>query len=289
MAPSAVTNIAKGQYGFTVSLGVPEGTLYVSAERRANGITMPVEGAVNITVPGGTAQTLTVTDVSALQNTPVEYRAVSLWSDGTTSELVKGEWTTVSDYLDFGSDYLFHATRPDIRLPVTVESFPEQASEITQEIVFPLDRPDPIVISGRRRYPSAQLTVLTFSDAERRDMRTLMNSTDVVAFSPWQSTYGFDKVTYWALGKVTESRVTARGFNPLRRWKMEIQQVEPPLPENPVTSRPTPVPPPSSGGDPITNPPPGVPDPEGSIVWEQYLSQRWSALASSQWGEVAGI
>jgi hypothetical protein len=288
MAVPTVAEIQRGDFGFIVTMSVPEGTMFVSLERRANGVTMPVEGAVNITNADGWERNIVVDDFGAPQNTGIQYRAVALWTDGTTSEVVRGGWVSTPEFLNFGADYLSHATRPDIRMAITVESLPELTRDIKQEVIYALDRPDPIVVSGRRQYPSGQLSLLTFTAAERRALLQMISLTDVVALAPWQTTYGFDRVMHFSVGRVNESRVSRRATEPARRWSLEVQQVEPPLPENPIVS-PNLIDPPSSGGGPIGVADPNVPDPTGATLWSNYLTSRWRQLAFNNWGEVAGI
>ena len=279
--------VTKGLFGFHIVLTVPDDTVYVTLERRANDIILPVENASNLTVTDKLATEITVDDYSALQNTVVEYRAVSLWTDGATSEIVKGAWTRMdADFLNFGGDTLFSASRPDLRLQVTVEQISTVTRNTPQEIVYGLDRADPIVVSGRTRYPEAQLTFYTFDDPSRRQLLSLLRNTDIMALSPWKPNFGWDGVPYFAIGRFTEDRPSPRGYEPTRKWVVDIHQVEPYAPAYGVGSSPTPVPPPDNNGpstDPNTDP-----DPEGTILWNVYLDDRWRDIGTMDWGEVAG-
>ena len=285
--PTVVT-VEKELFGFLAHMSVPDGTVYVTLERRANGVIRAVEGADSITVPDKLATEFDVEDFSALQNTVVEYRAVSLWTDGATSEIIKGDWVLMdTDYLNFGGDVLFHAARPDLRMKVTVASIGAVSRDTPQEIVYGMDRADPIVVSGRTRYPTGQVTLYTFSDEDRRQLLFLVRNTDILAFSPWKPNYGYDIVPYLAVGKTVEERPSPRGNEPTRKWTLDFQQVEPAVPEEKIGSSPTPVPPP--GNEKPPSQPDPEPDPEGTILWNAYLDSRWRDAGTMTWGEVAGI
>lgn len=280
--------VTKDQFGFQIVMSVPDDTVYVTLERRANDVIKPVDGADSITIVDKLATEITVKDFSALQNTVIEYRAVSLWTDGATSEIVKGDWTRMdADFLNFGGDILFHASRPDLRLKVTVAGISTVTRDTPQEIVYGLDRSDPIVVSGRTRYPAGQLSLYTFEDSARRQLLSLLQNTDVLALSPWQPNFGWDVVPYFAIGRVAEERPSPRGYEPTRRWVLDVHQVEPLSPYDGVGSSPTPVPPPGNERPPSAPDP--DPDPEGTILWNAYLADRWRDIGTMTWGEVAGI
>jgi hypothetical protein len=162
----------------------------------------------------------------------------------------------------------------------TVESFPQQEHGIEQNIVKVLGRRDPIVVSNARQYPNGTLNLLTLTDEDRRTLVDMFRTTDVLGFSPHQPDWGFDKVHYYAIGRVTETRPSPRPWEPARRWSLEVQQVEPVRPELSII---TPF-------DPITPPDPTGPvDPAGDNEWINWVERRWVELTAIDWAKVAGV
>ena len=275
--------VTNAVYGFDVELTVPDGFVYVTLERRQNGMTLPVYGAQNLKPPNQLAATYNIHDTMVLQNTRTEYRGVGLWTDGSTSEIVKGPWVSAGNmYVDFGADVLFNIDHPDVRLGVHVEDIGEQSYSSKREVVFALGRPDPVVVSGRRHYPSSVVTLLTLDDKGRRDMMWALGHSSHMAFSPQHPNYGYDHVPYWSIGEITESRTSIRGYEPSRRWRLEVQEITPPRPAELIASPPIDIPEP-----PVDPPPHGGDWGDATILWSTYQNSYWSAVPTL-WGDVAG-
>jgi len=259
-------SVTKTDLGFVVGVDAPEGTKFTLERVQVEELVRPVRGAENLVSPG---TPLFISDYTMLQNTLTSYRLRIHDTDGD----VVTEWLDTEDYVDFGGDVLFAAHNPRRRMPITVESFPEQSHDIEQEIVKVLGRADPVVVSNRRQYPNGTMTLLTFTDSERRALMELINAAPIIGLSPYQSYYGFDSMPYFSIGRLSEMRPSPRVYEPTRRWMLEVQRVEPARPERPIS---TPI-------DPTD------PDlPQGENVWDDWIASRWVNLAVIDWRRVAG-
>ena len=167
---------------------------------------------------------LVVADYEAPQNTPLAYYA----------EATDGVMTKVSDIvqpagmIDRGGDVIFGLTNPLAWLKVTVESFPELVSKGRRDVVEVVGRPDPVVVSDTRLYPSGALTLITLTESERQAMNTLLADGNIIAFSPASPEYGFADVWYFSVGDVREVRTSSLGYEESRRFTLDVQRIAPP-------------------------------------------------------------
>jgi hypothetical protein len=215
--------------------------------------TAEVRGAVDIvTVAGETV----FADYELPQNVAVSYFASG--DDGAGASVSAGVF-------DFGGDVIFDLGNPANSILVTVESLPSLDFSIERDVVTPWDRPDPVVVSGRRRMPSGTLTLLTLEQGDRVALYDVLMSGNIVAFSPWKPEYGLNSPSYFSVGTVRQERTSRIVREQSRRWSLEVQQVAPPR---------------SSYVFPV-----------GSVTWQDLLDSgdTWTDLLGQDWYEVSGF
>ena len=196
--------------------GMTKATIYRSS---ADG-TQAVRGAFNVDAPGS----LVVADYEAPQGVSLSYFART--SDGTGSYDSSVAVTTGA--IDRGGDVVFGLANPLAWLPLNVIGIKALAYESNIKLVNVLGRPDPIAVSDVRKFPSGTLEVYTLEDSERLSLLSLLTGSSVMAFSPSDPAYGFSDVWYFAVGKVTESRVSPLGTEPARKFSLEVTRIAPP-------------------------------------------------------------
>jgi len=160
---------------------------------------------------------------------------------------------------NFGGDVIFDLADPKRGMVINVESFPQMNHTISRDVQRVWGRPDPVVISGVREFPSGTLNVLTLTLEERANFLAIIQNGSSVAFAPHKSVYGLPGLMYLAVGNVTESRVTELAREETRRWALEVQQVTPP----PATYR----------------------YPAYGKTWRELREQNWRKYMNDQWWE----
>lgn len=285
--------LSKNAYGFTAVINAPGASL-LTLQREVNGVVQNVDGAERI-LP--IADDTTVHDFTAMQHVMHKYRAIRYDNDplnpgGLVATV--GDWVATPQdlYLDFGADVIFHAARPEVRMPIIVEGFDAITRKISQSVVHVIGRADPVVVSGVRSYGAGTLRLITLEDQDRRDLLALLSMTDIIAFSPHQPTYGFDFVPFYAVGDVVEERPSPRGYQPARRWTLNVQRVDAPRPARSNVGGT--VPPPDGPVNPLppVNPPtPENPDPDPTPArrWADYTNRKWTDIDHVQWRDIAGL
>lgn len=182
--------------------------------------TQAVRGAFNETISGA----LNAADYEAPQNTELVYFVRV--SDGVSTR--ESAPVTVSGLVNRGADCIFGLTNPLAIVPVNVIGVPELRSAGRQDVVQVIGRPDPVVVSDVRVFPTGTLTLATLTEGERQDVSALLATGSLVAFSPNLPTFGFTDVWYLAVLNVNEKRVSRLGNQPERFFEMEFQRVAPP-------------------------------------------------------------
>lgn len=165
-----------------------------------------------------------VADYEAPQNAPLSYFARATDGVMTRQSMV----VSPAGVIDRGGDVIFGLTNPLAFQRVQVISFPEISTKGRRNLVEIVGRRDPVAVSDVRTLGAGTLTVATLTDSERAGLAALLADGGIVAFSPWQPTYGFADVWYLSIGNVTEKRVARVADEPSRYFTLEAQRVAPP-------------------------------------------------------------
>ena len=129
---------------------------------------------------------------------------------------------------NYGGDIVFPLNDPINALQIHIEQISNLNYSVSQNVLKVWNRPDPIVVSGVREYPSGQIKFVTFTDRERQTFLKMLRDGGVIGLNPSKSDTGFDGIAYFNVGQVTENRMVPRASDPMRRWDAQIQQVEAP-------------------------------------------------------------
>lgn len=114
-------------------------------------------------------------------------------------------------------------------LKVWVEDFTQANYGIEQDIAYPLMRRTPVVSGNVRRAQNGTLTIITETDLDAAKVRNLVaNGVPILFQAPME--YGVGNL-YMTVGAVSESRMTRRGAEQLRRFVLDYAEVERPRPE----------------------------------------------------------
>ena len=254
-APVITVAVNKSRKSTIIAVTAVAGST-ITLYRIVQGVRTIVRGAAGA-LHSGTEMLLV--DYEVPQNLPITYIA----------EAVKGGSTLASTPVDvapfdFGGDVIFDLGMPWAGIPVIVESFITQTYSIQREVISVWDRPDPVVVSGVRQFPSGTLQLLTLELTERKALLDTIRSGNLIAFSPWKPEYGLDSLTYFSIGNVQEERPSRLAIEPSRRWSLEVQQVR--------------------------QPPATFTFPTGSKTWQNVKNSGvWQNLTTEQWHEVAGF
>jgi hypothetical protein len=160
---------------------------------------------------------------------------------------------------DFGRDVVFDLGDPKRGMRIYVENFNQSKYGISRDVQRVWGRPDPVVISGVREFPSGTLNLITVTLEERQNLLDIINAGSTIAFAPQKPVYGLDGVLYFAVGDVAENRVTDRAAETSRRWALDVQQVTPP----PATYQ----------------------YPDYGKNWREFSADLWRVQATHQWWE----
>ena len=129
---------------------------------------------------------------------------------------------------NYGGDIVFPLNDPINALQIHIEQISNLNYSVSQNVLKVWNRPDPIVVSGVREYPSGQIKFVTFTDRERQTFLKMLRDGGVIGLNPNKSDTGFDGIAYFNVGQVTENRLVPRASDPMRRWDAQIQQVNAP-------------------------------------------------------------
>ena len=113
-------------------------------------------------------------------------------------------------------------------LDIVVESWDDLRSESAGTTVAPFGRPDPIVITSMRPYPSGSLNFYTLTLEDRDTALNLIRTGEIIGFSPEFPEYGLPMPTHLNVRKVNVERVVNRGSAAGRFWSLDVQIVDAP-------------------------------------------------------------
>lgn len=210
-----------------------------------------VRGALNVPI---THEEQLFIDYEVPQDEVITYWVVAT-KDKTP---VESNRVTSGPY-NFGRDVIFDLADPKRGMRIYVESFQQSVYGISRDIQRVWGRTDPVVISGVREMPAGQLVLLTLELEEQANFLHIIRDGSLIAFAPWKNNYGLPGVSYYAVGNVTESRVSPIASEPARRWTLEVQQVSPP----PASYR----------------------FPDYGMTWREFRETTWRQKTSLQWWE----
>ena len=193
-------------------------------------------------------------DYEVPQDEVITYWVVT--KDKSTS--LESDHKKVGPY-NFGRDVIFDLGDPKRGMRIYVESFRQQRYGISRDVQRVWGRTDPVVISGVRELPSGQLTLLTLELPERDNFLDIVRNGSTIAFAPWKNDYGLPGVSYFAVGDVTEERVTTMASEHARRWILDVQQV--------------------------SSPPAVYRYPSYGKTWREFRENTWRKYKDQQWWE----
>lgn len=254
-APVITVAVNKNRKSTIIAVQADAGSV-ITLYRTVQGVRTIVRGAAGAPHTG---KEMLLPDYEVPQNLPITYVA----------EAVLGGVTTVSAPVDvapfdFGGDIIFDLGKPWAGIPVYVESFTTQQYAIQREVINVWDRPDPVVVSGVRQFPSGVLNLITLELSERKALLNTIRSGNIIAFSQWHPEYGLDSLAYFSIGAVQETRPSPLAIEPARRWSLEVQQVR--------------------------QPPATFIFPSGTHTWQDVKNEgNWQVQAVKHWFEVAGF
>src|SRR4051812_9562884 len=74
---------------------------------------------------------------------------------------------------------LLHPTIPALSVKSILSELSEMTRDVRTEVHYPLGRPDPVVVAQVRQYPSGSVSFLSFTDADRRAIVSLLTQAAV--------------------------------------------------------------------------------------------------------------
>lgn len=125
-------------------------------------------------------------------------------------------------------DRLFDPSDPADERAVVVEDWRDLVYEATGDVLRPLGRPDPIVVTDVRPYPSGTLDLVTLTAEDRDWLGRLLATGRIIGLRPHSPQYGLPIPAYLHVGRVTMARVVRRVTAPERRWRLDVQVVREP-------------------------------------------------------------
>lgn len=153
----------------------------------------------------------------------VTYKYYAVTTEGGSPVTSPKVSTTVNDT----KDWLKNPDQPNLNMPVNVQTLPQLTFSVESSTQWVQSRQDPVVISGVRRTPTAELTLVTLEDSDRGDLGALLGSSSVLLLSTPKA-HGVGNV-YLAIGDVTQSRVSPFAKEPVRTWSMSVTEVQRPV------------------------------------------------------------
>lgn len=125
-----------------------------------------------------------------------------------TATTAAGSLTSAAATLSPGRAWLRHPGIPGLSVPLNYEGDGEPVRAVNQATLDPIGRAYPIVVSdGRRRAPRDQLTLRTYTPAEKAALLAVLADVSILLLDVPPS-LGFDGLThdYVALGDLKETR-----------------------------------------------------------------------------------
>jgi hypothetical protein len=169
---------------------------------------------------------LILEDHEAPLNTLVRYTIEqnvpgSLTSTNRTSSYVK---VTLADV---NQSWLKDPGNPQRNLKVVVQAAPDWDQPITQSVQRVRGRRNAVILSGTRGGLEGDLAVWTRTDEERKALRLLLSSGNVLL---WQAVpgMGIDDM-YVSVGGVKEGRIGGPAQEPWRTWTMPLTETDMPV------------------------------------------------------------
>lgn len=152
-------------------------------------------------------------DYEAPMDLAVTYQVLS--SDQTTVQATSSSVTLASN----DKTWLKDPTVPSLNFALKVTSLPELTRDLPQGIFWVAGRRFPVITSGQRFVPTAELSCYTETVAERQAMLNILSSGRVLQLSTPDG-YGWGAL-YAGVGTVTEARKTLAD-NPVRQWALPL-------------------------------------------------------------------
>ena len=199
-----------------------------------------------------------INDIEILFNTPITYEAYARNEAGTVIEsATAGPVTIVKD-----TAYLRNVLVASAKMPVRLvgQESGDYESEVRRELLRPLGRSAPVVITDIRSSATGASSILTRSAAEARQLDSLLASGDVLMFTgpvDWDLRWPI----YMHPGTASEKRVGAALSEDRIRY-FEWVQVDPP--------------------------PYGLFESVQATTWQDLLTagKTWGAIRSTSWNDL---
>lgn len=195
-----------------------------------DGSSQVIRSGAKVVLSGGTA---TIDDYEVPLDVAVHYEAAQVTPAGTETATSAG--ITICGY---GRSFLRDPAVPSHNMLLQyVESLIDTTRVARAGIFDIVDRPQPIVVSTRRQSWAGDLTLWTYTDAERVQLETLLGRGQVLLFSTAPD-YGVGNA-YVHVGDVTCSRLPTIGREQTRHWTLPLVEVDRPatLPVMPAAMR----------------------------------------------------
>jgi hypothetical protein len=126
-------------------------------------------------------------------------------------------------------DILFDPYQVGHQSAVVVLSWDDLSYDGSGDVVRVYGRPDPIVVTDVRPYPSGSLVLATLEHSEREWVAALLASGRIIGLRPASSDFGLPAEVFLYVGKVVMSRVVRRASAVERRWSLDVQVVRAPV------------------------------------------------------------
>jgi hypothetical protein len=127
-------------------------------------------------------------------------------------------------------DVLFDPYRVGHEGFVVVQSWNDWVFDASGDVVRVYGRPDPIVVTDGRPYPSGSLVLVTLEHSEREWLADLLSTGRVIGLRPANPAgFGLPEEVFLYVGKAVMSRVVTRATAVERRWSLDVQVVDRPV------------------------------------------------------------
>lgn len=145
---------------------------------------------------------------------------LTLESAGTVSTQVTVPETRV---------WLIHPGVPELSMPITVARFGTRSRKTARGVHYPMGRATPVVqTDGARKAAEYALSVVTFTDDERRDLETLLEDSGALLLNvPASKGWGVS-AEYVSVGDIQEERQVQFAGDPLRVWSLPCTVIDRP-------------------------------------------------------------
>lgn len=201
------------------------GASYATIYRVLGAVITPVRTAAPVELVSGA---ITVYDYEVPLDTSVYYIATS---PGLFFQQLTSASVTVASS---DQTWLGHPILTSLNRTITVTVQPERARDIDRGVFPVIGRTRPVVVtSGVRQAPAGTLELYVSTVAERDGLLSLVaDGSALLMRTP--ASYGWDASTWIAVGKVTETPTSDKGFWPMRLITMEYTEVDAPALANPT-------------------------------------------------------